>query len=657
MIVMKFGGTSVADRPAIERLIAIVRAARQVTIQPESSDWRGPVVVVSAIGGATDRLLGIAAEAGAGDLDGARANVGALRDRHLDLSGIVSEPSLRADVESFIRSEFSELERVAGALSVLREVTPRWLDAIAAVGEIVSSRIVAAALSSHGISAKWIDARRVMVTDGEHTEAAPLMTETGAALAEIVDPVLADRRVPVTGGFVGATRGGVTTTLGRGGSDYSASIIGACLGASEIQIWTDVDGMLTADPRIVSNVHVVPHLSFAEASELSYFGAKVLHPATIVPAVGQNIPVRILNSRRPIDAEGTLITRERPKSDRPLTAVASKTGVTVVDITSTRMLMAHGFLRRIFEVFEQHQTSVDVVTTSEVSVSVTIDDTRYLSKILDKLKEVADVTREDDMAVVCAVGEGLQNDPTFVGLDNYRDILSDEDVWHAMQVTAHFVVWSIALQIVIGFGLALLINRQFRSHSFWTTLILLPMMLSPAVVGNFWTFLLQPQIGLFNYAVSLVTGIDPSSFQMIGDVQLSPWAIILVDTWMWSPYVMLICLAGLRSIPDYIYEAAEVDRASPWRQFWSITLPMVLPFLMLAVLFRAIENFKMFDMVNLLTSGGPGSITELASITLKREAFEKWRTGYSSAFAVILFVTVFGAANIYVRVLNKVKQR
>jgi multiple sugar transport system permease protein len=244
-----------------------------------------------------------------------------------------------------------------------------------------------------------------------------------------------------------------------------------------------------------------------------------------------------------------------------------------------------------------------------------------------------------------------------VGLANYLDILSDEDVWHAMQVTAHFVVWSITFQVIIGFGLALLINRQFRAHSFWTTVILLPMMLSPAVVGNFWTFLFQPQIGLFNYVVSFFTGIDPSSFQMIGDVQLSPWTIVLVDTWMWSPYVMLICLAGLRSIPDYIYEAAEVDRASPWRQFWSITLPMVMPFLMLAILFRAIENFKMFDMVNLLTSGGPGSVTELASITLKREAFEKWRTGYSSAFAIILFVTVFGAANIYVKVLNKVKQR
>jgi len=245
----------------------------------------------------------------------------------------------------------------------------------------------------------------------------------------------------------------------------------------------------------------------------------------------------------------------------------------------------------------------------------------------------------------------------WVGFDNYRRILTDPDIWQAMQVTAHFVLWSILLQVVLGFGLALLIDKRFRGHSFWTTVILLPMMLSPAVVGTFWSFLFQPQIGLFNYAVGFLLGVDPSSFQMIGDVPLAPWAIVLVDTWMWTPYVMLICLAGLRSIPDYIYEAAEVDRASTWRQFWSVTLPMVLPFLMLAVLFRAIENFKMFDMVNLLTSGGPGSTTEVASITLKREAFEKWRTGYSSAFAVILFVTVFGAANIYVKALNAVKNR
>ena len=244
-----------------------------------------------------------------------------------------------------------------------------------------------------------------------------------------------------------------------------------------------------------------------------------------------------------------------------------------------------------------------------------------------------------------------------VGTRNYADILTDADIWASMQTTAHFVFWSILLEVVIGFGLALLINRKFRGHSLWTTMILLPMMLSPAVVGNFWTFLFQPQIGLFNYVVGFFSGVDPGSFQMIGDVDLAPWTIVLVDTWMWSPYVMLICLAGLRSIPDSIYEAAEVDRASPWRQFWSVTLPMVVPFLMLAVLFRAIENFKMFDMVNLLTNGGPGSLTETVSITLKRAAFEKWQTGWSSALAIILFLTVFGAANIYVKVLNKVRER
>jgi multiple sugar transport system permease protein len=244
-----------------------------------------------------------------------------------------------------------------------------------------------------------------------------------------------------------------------------------------------------------------------------------------------------------------------------------------------------------------------------------------------------------------------------VGIENYADILTDSDIWVAMQTTAQFVFWSILFEVLLGFGLALLINRKFRGHGFWTTIILLPMMLSPAVVGNFWTFLFQPQIGLFNYIVSFFSGVDPASFQMIGDVKLAPWSIVLVDTWMWTPYVMLICLAGLRSIPDYIYEAAEVDRASAWRQFWSITLPMVLPFLMLAVLFRAIENFKMFDMVNLLTNGGPGSLTETVSITLKRAAFEKWQTGWSSALAIILFVVVFAAANIYVKVLNKVKQQ
>ena len=245
----------------------------------------------------------------------------------------------------------------------------------------------------------------------------------------------------------------------------------------------------------------------------------------------------------------------------------------------------------------------------------------------------------------------------WIGLRNYERILSDPDTWATMQATAHFLFWTIVFQVMIGFALAWLINQKFRGNDLWTTIIVLPMMLSPAVVGNFWTLLYQPQLGLFNSIVGFFSGADPTSFSMIGDVHLAPWSIVIVDTWMWTPFVMLICLAGLRSIPDSIYEAAECDRASRRRQFWAITVPMVLPFLMLAVLFRGIENFKMFDLVVQLTGGGPGNITTLTSIELKREAFERWRTGYSSAYAVILFVTVFGLASIYVKALNRVKDR
>lgn len=411
MVVMKFGGTSVADRTAIERLIGIVRAARQAEAQREGGDPRGPVVVVSALSGVTDRLLGVAAQAGAGDAEGVRHSIAELRQRHITVSEVVTDQALRRSVLDDIDRKCAELERIGAALAVLREVSPRWMDTIAATGEILSSRIIAAALASQGLSSGWVDARLAVVTDHEHQAAAPQLPETTTALMTHMDPLLVSGRIPVTGGFVGATRDGITTTLGRGGSDYSAAIVGACLGADEIQIWTDVDGMLTSDPRIVRDPQVVPHISFAEASELAYFGAKVLHPATIQPAVARNIPVRILNSHRP-NARGTLITAERPPSDRPLTAVASKKGVTVVDITSTRMLMAHGFLSRLFAVFERHRTPVDVVTTSEVSVSVTVDDTRHLPAIVDDLSGFAEVSCEGEMAIVCAVGDGLQQDPS-----------------------------------------------------------------------------------------------------------------------------------------------------------------------------------------------------------------------------------------------------
>ena len=243
----------------------------------------------------------------------------------------------------------------------------------------------------------------------------------------------------------------------------------------------------------------------------------------------------------------------------------------------------------------------------------------------------------------------------WVGLKNYIKVLGKESVWERMQITANFMFWTLLIQALIGLGLALLLNKKFKGNELLTTLIVLPMMLSPAVVGTFWTYLYNPQVGVFSYIMNFFYNFGP--IDMIGSSVLAPWSIVIVDTWMWTPFTMLICLAGLRSIPDYLYEAAEVDRASRWQQFIYITLPSVLPFLLLALLFRGIENFKMFDMVVELTSGGPGSTTELASIQLKREAFEKWKTGYSSAYAVILFVTIFGFGNVYVKVMNKIKDR
>ncbi|HEX6464462.1 MAG TPA: aspartate kinase, partial [Vicinamibacterales bacterium] len=243
------------------------------------------------------------------------------------------------------------------------------------------------------------------------TRAAPLMEDVTAAAQTSIEPLVAAGTIPVLGGFIGRTADGRTTTLGRGGSDYSASVIGAAIHAAEIQIWTDVDGMLTADPRIVPDAEVVPHLSFAEAAELAYFGAKVLHPSTIFPAISRNIPVRILNSLRP-DRTGTLITGDPPPSGRPFAALACKRGITVIDITSTRMLMAHGFLRRVFEAFEQAETAVDVVTTSEVSVSVTIDDNRRGADIVASLLEIADVSVEENMAILTVVGDRLATNST-----------------------------------------------------------------------------------------------------------------------------------------------------------------------------------------------------------------------------------------------------
>jgi aspartate kinase len=403
MVVQKFGGTSVADPDAVSRLIEIVRTAR-------ARDGRGPVVVVSALSGVTDALLLVAAEAGAGRVERALSQVDRLRERHVAMVHALVGADQTDGLGALLESEFNQLADVVKALGVLREVSPGTLDVIAAMGELLSSRIVAGALVQAGLPSEWVDARLAIVTSSDYTRALALMRETTAALRGVVSPLIDAGRVPVLGGFVGATTEGHTTTLGRGGSDYSGAIVGAGVGADEIQIWTDVDGMLTADPRIISQPRLVPRLSFAEAAELAYFGAKVLHPSTIHPAVERNIPVRILNSRKP-DGTGTLITAEAAPGTNPLTAMAAKRDITVVDITSDRMLMAYGFLRRVFEVFERFQTAVDVVTTSEVSVSVTVDDRRHLDAIVEALSQFAEVAVEPEMALLCAVGDRLRTEP------------------------------------------------------------------------------------------------------------------------------------------------------------------------------------------------------------------------------------------------------
>jgi aspartate kinase len=408
MVVQKFGGTSVADPEAIRRLIEIVRTAR-------ARDGRGPVVVVSAMSKVTDALLAIATTAGDGRPGEALPRVDELRERHAAAVRALVSGQAQAPLLAHIAGQFDQLADIVRALAILREVSPRSLDVVAAMGELLNSRIIAAALTEAGVPADWVDARCAIVTDGEHTRATPRGAETRSALSKTLTPILDAGRVAVLGGFVGATADGYTTTLGRGGSDYSGAIVGAGIDAREIQIWTDVDGMLSADPRVVASPRLIAQLSFAEAAELAYFGAKVLHPSTILPAVERNIPVRILNSWKP-DGAGTLITARQGEAQYAdggprLTGLASKKDVTVIDITSTRMLMAYGFLRRVFEVFERFRTAVDMVTTSEVSVSVTVDDRRNLDAIVKALSEFSEVSIEDDLALLCAVGDGLQEEP------------------------------------------------------------------------------------------------------------------------------------------------------------------------------------------------------------------------------------------------------
>ena len=387
MIVMKFGGSSVESAAAIARVAEIVRArvARQ------------PVVVVSAMGKTTNRLLEIAASAVKGDRAKALLLLDDLEQFHLKEAGQLE----------VVATHFAELRELVKGLAIMGEFTPRATDAISAFGERLSSLIVTAQFKALGLDAVHVDARQVIVTDNRHTQAAPLYAESYDRLRTVA-ALASEGKVVVMGGFIGSTRVGVTSTLGRGGSDFTAAIVGAGIDAEEIQIWTDVDGMLTCDPRIVEGGHRIKSCSFAEAAELAYFGAKVLHPATVVPAIEKNIPVLILNSRRP-EMEGTRIVGESVQSTNPVKSIACKQNITVVNIHSSRMLMAHGFLRRIFEVFDRFETPVDVVSTSEVSVSLTIDSTANLDSILTELREFSEASASDSSALISLVGENIRS--------------------------------------------------------------------------------------------------------------------------------------------------------------------------------------------------------------------------------------------------------
>jgi len=399
MIVMKFGGTSVESASAIERVISIVKARLD----------RQPVVVVSAMGKTTNKLLAIASAAISGERDRAIELAIELEEFHLREGWKVVRESDRDELNQIIDTHFQELRELVKGLAVLGELTPRSIDAISSYGERLSSAILALAFRRFAVEAAHVDARRVIVTDGRHTQAAPIYPETYPRLAASVPP-LAGRGVVVLGGFIGSTKDGVTTTLGRGGSDFTASIVGAGIGAEEIQIWTDVDGMLTCDPTILAGGHRVKSISFAEAAELAYFGAKVLHPSTVLPAVEKNIPVLILNSRKP-EVAGTRITAAAAPCTNLVKSIACKRNITVVNILSTRMLMAYGFLRRIFEVFDRAETPVDMVSTSEVSVSLTVDNPAKLDQICEELRQFASVDREDNQAIVCLVGENIRYTP------------------------------------------------------------------------------------------------------------------------------------------------------------------------------------------------------------------------------------------------------
>jgi aspartate kinase len=410
---MKFGGTSVEDATAIDRVASIVKGRL-----PER-----PFVVVSAMAKVTDQLLAMAADAGCGEREQALEICRALRERHYTTAGELLGTGLHTDLHTELGAEFDSLEELLRGIAAVGELTPRTSDYVVSFGERLSSMIATPAFLARNIPAKLVDARQVIITDAQHSRAVPQPGEINDRLQARVRPLIEQGCVPIMGGFIGATREGVQTTIGRGGSDFSAALVGAGLNAERIEIWTDVDGMKTTDPRICADARRIRVISFEEAAELAYFGARVLHPATVLPAVEKNIPVLVLNSRNPSN-EGTRIVSRAPRSRSLFKAIAAKNRITIIEIVAARMLMAHGFLAKVFDIFARHRCAVDVVSTSEVSISLTVDSNEAIPQIAADLEELAFVKYSGRQAIVCLVGENIRETPGVAAqvFDAIRDI-------------------------------------------------------------------------------------------------------------------------------------------------------------------------------------------------------------------------------------------
>jgi aspartate kinase len=431
VIVMKFGGTSVEDATAIDRIAGIVKG--------RLADR--PLVVVSAMSKVTDGLLTMAASAGKGDSDRAVELCHQVRERHFTTAGELLGTGLFTEIHSHLQGEFEALEQLLRGISAVGELTPRTSDYVVSFGERLSSIVVTAAFVARDIPATLLDARKVIITDKQHGKAIPQVEEINLALQAHAQPLIAGGRVPVMGGFIASTREGITTTIGRGGSDFSAALVGAGLDATRIEIWTDVDGMKTTDPRICPDAHRIKVISFDEAAELAYFGAKVLHPATVLPAVEKNIPVLVLNSRNPSNA-GTRIVARTPKSRTLFKAIAAKQRITIIEIVAARMLMAHGFLAAVFEIFDRHRCPIDIVSTSEVSISVTVDSNEAIPAIAAELEKLAYVKFSGRQAIICLVGESIRERPGVAAqvFDAVKDINVRMISQGASEINMSFVV-------------------------------------------------------------------------------------------------------------------------------------------------------------------------------------------------------------------------